>query len=169
MFLLLVWATLAFMVSCADTVGEEIPRPTRHRIARALFWPATIIVWFTHRSVPKLARFGAIVWLLLTGGWLLSLEWDRLPTTAVFLVVAEATMAFVVYCVDAMSPELRRRPVRRLMRSLLWFKPLTSYLRDTDSIKLIQASVTVWVLLTCGWLLSLMVERIGHPLGWLGT
>ena len=150
------------------TTPIDCCRPLEKLLEKVL-WPATVWVWFTHRNTAKLARFGAIVWLLLTGGWLLSLEWDRLPTTAVFLVVAEATMAFVVYCVDAMSPELRRRPVRRLMRSLLWFKPLTSYLRDTDSIKLIQASVTVWVLLTCGWLLSLMVDRIGHPLGWLGT
>jgi len=166
MFLLLVWATLAFMVSCADTVGEEIPRPTRHRIARALFWPATIIVWFTHRSVPKLARFGAIVWLLLTGGWLLALQYDRLPTV-VFIVVAEATMAFVIYCVDAMSSELQRNPARRVARSVLWMKPLVGYLRDQDSIMLVQASVTVWVLLTSGWLLGLMVDRIGHPLGWV--
>jgi len=166
MFLLLVWATLAFMVSCADTVGEEIPRPTRQRVARAVFWPATIIVWFTHRSVPKLARFGAIVWLLLTGGWLLALQYDRLPTV-VFIVVAEATMAFVIYCVDAMSSELQRNPVRRIARGVLWMKPLVDYLRDQDSIKLVQASVTVWVLLTSGWLLGLMVDRIGQPLGWV--
>ena len=167
MFLLVVEVMLAFIVVCADSVAEDAPRPPLQRFLRALFWPATVWVWFTHRNLSKLARFGAIVWLMLTGGWLLSLEADRLPTTAVFLVVAEATMAFVVYCVDAMSAELRHRPVRRALRSVLWVKPLSDYLRDRESIKLIQASLTVWVLLTSGWLLGLMIDRVGQPLGWL--
>ena len=76
-------------------------------------------------------------------------------------------MAFVIYCVDAMSSELQRNPARRVARSVLWMKPLVGYLRDQDSIMLVQASVTVWVLLTSGWLLGLMVDRIGHPLGWV--
>jgi hypothetical protein len=167
MFLLLVEGTLAFVVGCADSVGEETPRPVLQRLLRAVCWPATLWVWFTRRTFPKLARFGAIVWLLLTGGWLLSLEHDLLPRTAIFLVVAEATMAFVVYCVDAMSAEVQHRPLRRVARSVLWIKPLIGYLRDTESIKLIQASVTVWGLLTSGWLLSLMIDRIAEPLGWL--
>jgi hypothetical protein len=168
-FLLFVWVTLAFVVACADSVAEDSPRPLVQRVARAALWPATVTVWFTHRTMPKLARLGAIVWLLLTAGWLLSLEADRLPTTAGFLLVAEATMAFVVWCVDAMSADLQRRPLRRVLRGLFWFEALVGYLRDRDSVRLIQASVTVWVLLTSGWLLSLMVDRIGQPLGWLGT
>src|SRR5947209_11016925 len=143
MFLLLVELTLAFVVGCADSVADETPRSPAQRVLRALLWPATVWVWFTHRSISKLARFGAIVWLMLTAGWLLSLEADRLPTMAVFLVVAEATMAFVVYSVDAMSAELRHRPLRRALRSVLWIKPLSDYLRDRESIKLIQASLTV--------------------------
>ncbi|MCU1449224.1 MAG: hypothetical protein JWP02_1394 [Acidimicrobiales bacterium] len=168
-FLLFVEVFVAFIVGCADSVAEETPRPPVQRVARAVLWPATVVVWFTHRNLAKLARFGAIVWLLLTGGWLLSLEHDLLPRTAVFLGVAEATMAFVVYCVDAMSADLQHSPVRRVVRSVLWFKPLTDYLRDKESIQLVQASVTVWVLLTSGWLLSLMIDRIGQPLGWLTT
>jgi hypothetical protein len=166
LFLLLVWAMVAFFVGSADSVGEEVPRPLRQRMARAVFWPVTVWVWFTHRSVPKLTRLGAIVWLFLTSGWLLALQFDRLSTT-VFIVVAEATLAFVVYCVDTMSGELQRHPFRRLVRSLLWPKAITEYLRATDSVKLIQASVTVWILLTSGWLIALMVDRIGHPLGLL--
>src|SRR5438477_8972355 len=104
---------------------------------------------------------------MLTAGWLLSLEADRLPTMAVFLVVAEATMAFVVYSVDAMSAELRHRPVRRALRSVLWVKPLTDYLRDREGTKLIQASLTVWVLLTSGCLLGLMFDRVARPIGCL--
>jgi len=167
MFLLLVEATLALVVACADSVADETPRTAVQRSLRAVLWPATVWVWFTHRSIPKLARFGAIVWLMLTAGWLLSLEADRLPTVGIFIVVAEATMAFVVYSVDAMSAELRHRPVRRALRSVLWVKPLSDYLRDRESIKLIQASLTVWVLLTSGWLLGLMIDRVGQPLGWL--
>ncbi len=166
-FLLLIEATLAFIVFCSDSVGEETPRPAAQRILRAVAWPVTLWVWFTHRNLTKLARFGAIVWLLLTGGWLLSLEYDRLPGALPFILVAEGTLAFVVYCVDAMNAEVQHRPLRRVMRGVLWPKPLIGFLRDTDSIKLIQASVTVWGLLTSGWLLSLMVDRIGRPLGWV--
>jgi hypothetical protein len=86
---------------------------------------------------------------------------------AVFIVVAEATLAFVVYCVDTMSADLRRRPLHRLVRSLLWPKALFEYLSETDSVKLVQASVTVWILLTSGWLITLIVDRVGRPLGWL--
>ena len=165
-FLLFVEVLLAFVVACADGVGEERRRPALERVVRAVFWPVTIWVWFTHRSIPKLSRFGAIVWLMVTIGWLLSLQYDRLPK-GMFLLAAEATLAFVVYCVDAMSAELRRHPIRRATRGVLWMKPLTDMLRDQDSIRLIQASVTVWVLLTTGWLVALLVDRVGRPLGWM--
>lgn len=166
MFLLFIEALMAFVVYCADGVGEEEGRDPVERVLRALVWPVTVWVWFTHRTIPKLTRLGAIVWLMLTAGWLLSLQSDRLPPL-IFLVAAEATLAFVVYCVDAMSSELRHQPVRRALRGLLWVKPLTDILRDKDSVKLVQASVTVWVLLTSGWLVSLLVDRVGEPLGWL--
>jgi len=166
-FLLLVEAMLAFIVLCSDAVGDESPRPAAQLTVRALGWPVTLWVWFTHRNLTKLARFGAIVWLFLTSGWLLSLEYDRLPGLLPFLAVGWGTLAFVVYCVDAMNAEVQHHPLRRIGRSLLWFRPLTGYLRDTDSIKLIQASVTVWGLLTSGWLLSLLVDRVGRPLGWV--
>jgi len=167
LFLLLIEAVLAFIVACADTVAEETPRPVAQRVLRAVFWPATLWVWFTYRNLAKLARFGAIVWLLLTAGWLLSLESDRISRVAIFLAVAEATMAFVVYCVDAMSAELQHKPVRRVLRGLLWPFVLVAYLRDKESIKLIQASVTVWGLLTSGWLLGLGIDRVAQPLGWV--
>ena len=166
-FLLVVEALLAFIVGCADAAVDDTPRTPLQRVLRAVLWPATLVVWFTHRTVPKLARLGAIVWLLLTAGWLLALESDHIGTTRAFLIVAEVTMAFVAYCVDAMSAELRHKPLRRVLRSVLWIEPLTEYLRERDSIQLIQASVTVWVLLTSGWLLSLMIDRVGRPLGWL--
>ena len=166
LFLLLVEALLAFIVACADGVGEDERRDPAERVVRAVLWPVTVWMWFTRRSIPKLTRFGAIVWLMLTAGWLLALQADHLSTVG-FLVAAEATLAFVVYCVDAMSAELQRRPVRRVLRGVLWVKPLTEILRDKDSIKLVQASVTVWVLLTSGWLLTLLIDRVGEPLGWL--
>src|SRR6266550_2965330 len=167
MFLVLVEATLAFIVACADSVAEETPRSVRERVLRAVFWPATLWVWFTRRNLPKLARFGAIVWLLLTAGWLLSLESDRVNTIWVFAVVAEATLAFVVYCVDALSLDLQHHPVHRVLRGIVWPVPMVQYLRDRESIKLIQASVTVWGLLTSGWLLSLGIDRVAQPMGWL--
>src|SRR5436305_5382485 len=115
LFLLLVEAVAAFIVACSDAVGDD-QHTVRERVLRAVLWPATLWVWFTHRNLPKLARFGAIVWLLLTAGWLLSLESDRIDTAWVFLLVAEATLAFVVYCVDALNAELQHPPVRRVLR-----------------------------------------------------
>ena len=165
-FLLLVEVAAAFIVACADAVGDD-HHTLRERVVRAVFWPATLWVWFTHRNMPKLARFGAIVWLLLTAGWLISLEADRLKAVWVFLIVAEATLAFVVYCVDALSAELNHHPVKRVARGIFWPVPMVQYLRDSESIKLIQASVTVWGLLTTGWLLGLGIDRIAQPMGWV--
>jgi len=159
--------TLAFIVGCADQAGDdedEARRPLPILVTRAVFWMITLTRWFTHRTVTKLGRFGAIVWFLVTSGWLLSLIHDRAPSRAVFLLGAEAVMAFVVYCVDAMSADLHIHPVRRALRSLFWPKPLTGYLRDRDSIKIIQASLTVWLLLTTGWLLALEADRLARPL-----
>jgi len=166
LFLLLVEATAAFIVACADAVGEETYTPSQ-RIGRALLWPATLWFWFTRRNLPKLARFGAIVWLFLTAGWLLSLESDRIRTMWIFVAVAEATLAFVVYTVDAMSADLQHHRARRVLRGIFWPVAVVQYLRDRESIKLIQASVTVWAFLTSGWLLSLGIDRVAQPLGWM--
>src|SRR5437763_1917606 len=111
--LLVVEVTLALIVFCADSVGDERRRPVE-RIARAVLWPVTLTRWFTHRNLVKLGRFGAVVWFLVTTGWLLSLEYDRISTPA-FFVLAELTMAFVVYCVDALSSDLVNRRGRRLV------------------------------------------------------
>lgn len=163
--LVLAELTLGFLVFCADSVDDEPRRPVE-RLVRAALWMVTLTRWFTHRNVAKLGRFGAVVWFLVTTGWLLTLEFDRLAPP-VFLIIAEVTMGFVVYCVDALSADLQNKPVRRLMRSVFWFLPLMAYLRNSDSIALVQASVTVWVLLSTGWLLSLVSDRVAVPLGGL--
>ena len=165
--LFLAEVTLAFVVSCADAVGDE-GRPAGERLARALLWMVTLTRWFTHRNVAKLGRFGAVVWFLVTMGWLLTLEYDRLGSRA-FPIAAEATMGFVVYCVDALSADLANKPARRLLRSLVWVVPIVSYLRDDDSVALIAATVTLWGLLTTGWLLALLTDRIATPLSGLVT
>ena len=154
--------TLGFVVFCADSVGDE-RRPPMDRLVRAVLWPVTLATWFTHRNVVKLGRFGAVVWFLVTTGWLLTLEYDRLAGLA-FVVLAQATMGFVVYCVDALSADLHNKPARRLLRSLVWVVPIARYLRDNDSVALISATVTVWVLLTTGWLLGLLADRVAVPL-----
>ena len=161
--LLLVELTLAFIVFCADSVGDD-ERPIGERLVRATFWMVTLTLWFTHRNVVKLGRFGAVVWFLVTTGWLLTLIYDRLSMPA-FVVLAQATMGFVVYCVDALSADLQNKPARRLLRSVVWVIPVVGFLRDRDGVALIQASVTVWVLLSTGWLLGLLNDRIAGPLG----
>ncbi len=155
--------TLAFVVFCADSVGDD-DRPPGERLIRALLWMVTLTTWFTHRNVVKLGRFGAVVWFLVTTGWLLTLQYDRL-STPLFLVLAEVTMAFVVYCVDALSADLANKRARRLVRSVLWVGPIVRYLGDKDSVALITASVTVWALLITGWLLGLLADRVARPLG----
>ena len=170
--LLVFEVTLAFVVSCADQVGEpeEGPRrPVLYQVVRSVLWMITLTRWFTHRNLAKLGRFAAIVWLLVTSGWLVSLIHDRASSAAVFLAGAEATLAFVVYCVDAMSADLHLHRVRRVLRGVLWPKAMAGYMREGDSVKLIQASVTVWVLLTTGWLLALEADRIVRPLWRPGT
>lgn len=163
--LALCYATLAFLVFCADSVDEE-PRRPAERLIRSALWMVTLTRWFTHRNVPKLGRFGAVVWFLVTTGWLLTLELDRMPAPA-FLAVAQLTMGFVVYCVDSLSADLENKPGRRLLRSAIWVVPLIAYLRRRDSVALVQASVTVWVLLSTGWLLGLLADRVALPLGGL--
>lgn len=157
--------TLAFLVFCADCVEDEGRRPGE-RLVRAIFWMVTLTRWFTHRNVAKLGRFGAVVWFLVTTGWLLTLEFDRIAAPA-FLVIAQATMGFVVYCVDSLSPDLENKPGRRLLRSIFWVLPLVTYLSNRDSVALVHASVTVWVLLSTGWLLGLLADRVAAPLGGL--
>lgn len=159
--------TLAFIVFCSDSLAEDHPRPMGQRLIRSVFWMVTLTRWFTHRNIAKLGRFAGIVWFLVTTGWLLTLEYDRTRTMLLFLVLAEATMAFIVYCVDAMSADLHGRPLRRLVRSVFWMKALTEYMSSEDSIKIVHASLMVWILLTTGWLLSLEHERIAQPIGQL--
>ena len=154
---------LAFIVFCADSVGEEKRKPAE-RVTRALLWMVTLTRWFTHRNLAKLGRFGAVVWFMVTTGWLITLLYDRLPTPA-FFILAQATMGFVVYCVDALSSDLENKPGRRLVRSIFWFGPVAHYLSDDDSVTLLHASVTIWVLLTTGWLLGLLADRVAAPLG----
>jgi hypothetical protein len=165
---IIAWAltevTLAFVVFCADSVGEEERGPVA-RVARAVLWMVTLTRWFTHRNVTKLGRFGAVVWFLVTTGWLLTLEYDR--AEAYFLILAEATMGFVVYCVDALSADLQNKPLRRILRSVFWVIPVGRYLSDDDSVALIAASVTIWGLLTTGWLLGLMNDRVAGPLAFM--
>lgn len=163
--LLVIELTLAFVVLCADSVDRETPRTALQRLVRALCWPVPLERWFTHRNTAALGRVGAVVWFLVTSGWLITLEYDRIHPTPVFCVVAETTMAFVVYGVDAMSSDLQRRWFRRAFRSALWVKPVVGYLRDADSVKIVSAGVTVWILLTTGWLLGLVSDRVVVPLG----
>ncbi len=168
---MIAWAlaevTLGFIVFCADSIGEERRRPME-RLARAVLWVVPLTTWFTHRNVNKLGRFGAVVWFLVTTGWLLTLIYDRVHGPG-FFILAQATLGFVVYCVDALSADLANKPWRRLGRSLLWFAPIGRYLRDDDSVALFAASVTVWVLLTTGWLMGLLADRVVRPLQALGA
>jgi len=164
--LVLAELTLGFVVFCADSVDEDERAPVE-RLARGALWMVTLTRWFTHRNIPKLSRFGAVVWLMVTTGWLLTLEFDRAPATLLFFLLAEVTMGFVVYCVDALSSDLENKPGRRILRSIFWVVPISQYLRDRDSVALIAASVTIWGLLTTGWLLGLIADRVASPLSGL--
>lgn len=161
---LVVDLTFTFIVFCADVETEERRWRPLDRLLRSLFWMVTLTMWFTHRNFAKLGRFAGIVWFLVTAGWLLSFEYDRTQGSELFPYLAQGTMAFVVYCVDGMSADLQRRPVRRFVRCFLWPKAIIEYLSADEGIRIAHASLTVWVLLTAGWLLGLEFDWIGKLL-----
>lgn len=158
---LVVDLTFSFIVFCADSETEERRWRALDRLVRSLFWMVTLTMWFTHRNFAKLGRFAGIVWFFVTTGWLLSFEYDRTQGSGLFPYIAQLTMAFVVYCVDGMSADLQHRPLRRLVRCLLWPKAITEYLAADEGIRIAHASLTVWVMLTAGWLFGLELDRIG--------
>jgi len=153
--------TFSFIVFCADSGTEERQWRTPDRLFRSVFWMVTLTMWFTHRNFAKLGRFAGIVWFFVTTGWLLSFEYDRTQASGLFPYLAEATLAFVVYCVDGLSADLQHRPVQRLVRCVLWPKAVIEYLSADEGVRIAYASLTVWVLLTAGWLLGLESDRIG--------
>jgi hypothetical protein len=162
--LLLAEVTLAIVVLCADAVGDDVARGVPARLVRAAAWPLTLLCWFHHQAWPKLARFAAIVWFLVVVGWLLTLEQDRVAHTGRFLLLAELTMAYVVACVDAVSG--RGGVARRVVRSVVWVKPVAEYLCDDDAARLLRCTLVVWATLTTGWLLALVHDRLAPALPW---
>ena len=158
---------LAAVVSCADAAGDATPDGPRRALWRALLWPVTVLGWVAGRDSVRLARFAAVVWFLVTTGWLLTLLYDRAPLP-LFLAGAQAVMAFVVFCVDSFSGAGAGHPARRAARAVLWPLAVVGYLRAPDSVGIAQATLTVWILLTTGWLLALAGDRLLRPLGTAG-
>lgn len=68
---------IMYIVACADDVGDDAHN-IQQKILRAVFWPLTITSWFRSQN-GRLHRALNILWLLLIGGWLISLMVDRLP------------------------------------------------------------------------------------------
>lgn len=163
LFACLVEATLGFVVFSADSAVMDRPE-LRIRLIRGGLWPVTAWHWCTHRTFAKIGRAGMHVWLLVTMGWLLSLEHDRLKPTSVFAVTGWLTMAFIVWCVDSMSNDLLGQSVRRVARALLWPKPFGEYMRDPDTPRQTTAMLLIWFFLSIGWLIALGWERFGPTL-----
>ena len=165
---LLVESVMAALVSCADASGGGAPVGWLRRLGRAVLWMVTVPRWIVDRDTARLARFAAVVWFLVITGWLLTLLYDRAPRP-VFPVGVEVLMAFVVFCVDAFSGNDVGHPLRRAVRAVFWPPTVVGYMRASDSVGIAQASLTVWILLTTGWLLALAADRILRPLGLLGA
>ncbi len=78
MKLVLMYGAVLYIVACADDVKEPgDTHPFFHRILRALFWPITITSWFRTQN-GRLHRLLNILWIVLIGGWFLSLLSDKL-------------------------------------------------------------------------------------------
>jgi hypothetical protein len=157
---LVIEGTLGFIVFTVDTAVTE-QASLQGRLLRAALGPATLIDWCSNLAEkwPALVRLGMNVWFLVTFGWLIAMEVDRLNSLQPFL--AWGTSAFVVYCVDGTSVKLYKKPVRRVLRALFWPVAFAEYLCDTDTIRQIQASLIIWVLLITGWLLTLLCDHYG--------
>ena len=75
---LIMYATVIYIVTCADADGEhEDNRFWEQRFVRALLWPITVTQWFVTQN-SRLHRFLNILWCVLILGWFLSLMADRL-------------------------------------------------------------------------------------------
>lgn len=74
---LFMYIALAYLVSCADDVGDDQHTP-RQRLLRAIAFPVTLNSWFRSNN-GRLHRFLTLLWIALIMGWSLSLIADRVP------------------------------------------------------------------------------------------
>jgi hypothetical protein len=160
--ILIIEGMVGFVVFTVDTAVAE-PTRLRGRIFAAAAWPLTLVSWFSNHAeqANRLLRLAMNTWFLVTFGWLIDFEYNHLNGSGWLPVVAWATPAFVVYCIDGMAVSLYKKPVRRALRALLWFKSFAEYLCDVDSIRITRASILVWIMLTLCWLVALVVIRLG--------
>lgn len=162
-FLVLTELTLAFVVYSTESAVMDRPG-LGLRLVRSGLWFGTVYVWCTRRIFDKLMRAGMHVWHLVTLGWLLSLMYDRLPSTTSFYLAAWAMLAFTVWCIDSMTNQFVGMPARRALRAVFWFKAMVDYMNDHDSARQATAMLMIWIFLTCGWLLTLVWDRFGPTL-----
>lgn len=73
---ILIYAIMAFLVHCADDIGNG--HTTEQRLTRAAFWPITLQSWF-RKHPQQLHRLLLIMWVVLISGWAVTLLLDRLP------------------------------------------------------------------------------------------
>lgn len=144
---------LAFIIFCADSIDRTHSLP--NRLLRAILWPSTLYLWFTHWTVPKLLRASAIVWFITITGWLAALESDRHASWLIPI-----TLAFTVWCRDQMSVSLQNSLPRRIARAICAPYTLTLYFQDEDGIKLQHSILIIWGFLTTGWMITLGLDRL---------
>lgn len=73
----LMYAAMAYLISCADDCGDST-HTIAQRIVRAIVWPVTLNQWFRSHN-GRLHRLLTILWIALISGWFLSLIADRVP------------------------------------------------------------------------------------------
>lgn len=69
--------TIMYMVSRADSSGQDQGHTIIQKIFRAVLWPITVDSWFRTGN-ERLHRLLTLSWLFITVGWLMSLMADRL-------------------------------------------------------------------------------------------
>src|SRR5688500_17575750 len=78
------------------------------------------------------------------------------------VVVFELTLAFVVYCADR-AGEDEERPHRRMparvVRGVFWMITLTRWLTHRNLASLGRFATIVWLLVTSGWLITMIHDR----------
>lgn len=68
---------ITYLVSAADSSGQDQGHITLQKILRAVFWPITLNSW-ARTGNDRLHRLLTLLWVCLTAGWILSLMADRL-------------------------------------------------------------------------------------------
>lgn len=75
------WVILAFIVLCVDGMSLALFHKPVRAFLRALLWPVALYQYLRDHDTVRMNQTIVIVWLFLTGSWLITWQWDRFGPT----------------------------------------------------------------------------------------